>query len=142
MALPVELDIVVVHDAARPLVMADLIERTIATAAEKGAAIAAAPVVDTLKRVCDGTIVTTVEREGLWRAETPQAFVREVLVEGFERAERDGVDVTDDAMVVERMGREVGIVASERPNFKVTHPGDLAMARALVSHQRSDTGEV
>src|SRR5436190_463207 len=91
-----------------------ILGHVIATLAH-GAAIAASRVVDTLKEASGGRIVRTVDREALWRAETPQGFRRTWLAEGLAAAERDGVTVTDDAMLVERTGREVRIVESTAP---------------------------
>jgi 2-C-methyl-D-erythritol 4-phosphate cytidylyltransferase len=131
-ALPAGVDPVLVHDAARPLVEPALIDLTVAAARRFGAAVAAAPVADTLKEVASGRVVRTVDRASLWRAETPQGFRRAWLVRGLAAAARDGVEVTDDAMAVERIGRRVRVVASAAPNFKVTNAADLELARTLL----------
>ncbi len=133
-ALPADAEVVLVHDAARPLVSADAAARVAATASRDGAAILATPVTDTLKREgAGGRIAGTIPREGLWRAQTPQAFRREVLAEALARAARDGAEATDDAALLERIGIPVTLVEGDPFNFKITVPGDLALAAALLS---------
>jgi 2-C-methyl-D-erythritol 4-phosphate cytidylyltransferase len=130
--LPPEAQIVVVHDAARPLVPDDVLERVIASARAGTSAVAALPVVDTLKRVDEqGRIVETVERAQLWRAQTPQAFPREVIVEVHRRAEQDGVSATDDAALCERYGFPVVVVPGSERGMKITTEEDFARAEAL-----------
>jgi 2-C-methyl-D-erythritol 4-phosphate cytidylyltransferase len=129
--------IVVVHDAARPLVTGDLIRRVVAAAAATGAAIAALPVVDTLKRrVGDKGLVTTVDREGLWTAQTPQAFRVGLLRDAVARARADGFVGTDDASLVERLGVPVALVEGEASNFKITRAEDLGRAEEILLHAR------
>jgi 2-C-methyl-D-erythritol 4-phosphate cytidylyltransferase len=135
-ALAPGLDPVLVHDAARPLVTPALIAATAAAARRSGAAIAAHAVVDTVKEARAGRVVRTLDRGVLWAAETPQAVRRAWLEEGLSRAEREGAIVTDEAMLVERSGRAVRLVASLEPNLKVTTPSDLAVARALLAARR------
>jgi 2-C-methyl-D-erythritol 4-phosphate cytidylyltransferase len=130
--LPAGFDPVLVHDAARPLVAPALVEATATAARRHGGAIAASPVVDTIKEVRGGRVVRTVDRSRLWRAETPQAFRRAWLEVGLARAARDGFHGTDDAALVERLGRPVRVVPSEGWNLKVTTPADLEAARALL----------
>lgn len=126
-------DIVMIHDGARPFVSAALIERCVAAAVAKGAAVAGLPVRDTIKRVSDaGYVETTPERVGLWEIQTPQAFRRELILSAHGWAAGEGIEVTDDAMVVERMGRPVFVVEGERTNFKITVLDDLSMAEALI----------
>lgn len=125
-------DIIVVHDGARPFVTVDLIERVVKTAMKSGAAIAAVPVKDTIKEVVDGTVTRTVPREGLWSVQTPQAFRAELLVEAHERAEEDGFYGTDEAALVERLGRTVSIVEGSYENIKITTPEDIVIGEATV----------
>jgi 2-C-methyl-D-erythritol 4-phosphate cytidylyltransferase/2-C-methyl-D-erythritol 2,4-cyclodiphosphate synthase len=129
-ALPKETEIVVIHDGARPLVDADLINRCVEAAAASGAAIAAIPVADTLKRVTEQTIVGTVDRSGLWAAQTPQVFrlatLRRALVAS------SGEEVTDEARICEAAGIPVTVVPASLANLKVTHPEDVAVADALL----------
>ena len=138
-AVPAETEIVVVHDGARPLAPADLFDRCVATAAAQGAAIAAVPVADTLKRVADERIVGTVERDGLWAAQTPQAFQRSVLSAAIARDDGARI-VTDDASLCEACGIAVAVVPGLPANLKITRPDDLAVAEALIAGRGSEVG--
>lgn len=130
--LPEDIAIAVVHDAARPLVTDDTIDRVIAEARKGHGAIAALPVVDTLKEVDDsGHIVRTVERTRLWRAQTPQAFPRVMLERAHVEARRDKVGATDDAALVERLGLPVVVVQGSERALKITTEADFARADAL-----------
>ena len=130
--LPEDVEIVVVHDAARPLVTPATIDRVIAEARKGHGAVAALPVVDTLKRVdADGRIVETVDRAALWRAQTPQAFPREMLVRAHEAAREAGISATDDAALCERMGFPVIVVQGSERALKVTAEADFARAESL-----------
>ena len=117
-----------VHDAARPLVEVALIESVVAAAAEDGAALPVVPLVDTVKRVRDGRVVETLDREELAAAQTPQGFRLELLTAAYERAFREQLTVTDEATAVERLGHPVRIVAGSADNRKITTPEDLAWA--------------
>jgi len=129
--------LVAVHDGARPLVHPRQIERCLAAAAEHGAAILAVEVKDTLKAVDQaGTIRHTVDRQGLWQAQTPQAFRTEILCQAFAAADRDGFTGTDEASLLEHAGIPVRVVAGSETNLKVTRPGDLSMAEALLMHKQ------
>lgn len=134
-ATPPHADLVVIHDAARAFVSQDLIERTIDAAVQDGAAIAAAPAHDTVKRgkrVGEGHLVTgTIPRDEVFLAQTPQAFRRDVLAEAV-RLGRSGVEATDEAMLAEQAGHVVRIVESDEANLKVTTPRDLTLGEALV----------
>jgi 2-C-methyl-D-erythritol 4-phosphate cytidylyltransferase / 2-C-methyl-D-erythritol 2,4-cyclodiphosphate synthase len=131
-------DVVLVHDAARPFVTADLISRSIDAAAEYGAAIVAQPVRDTVKRVDgDGSrlhIVETLPRESIFLAQTPQAFRRDVLRDAVMLGQ-SGVDATDEATLAERAGHAVHIVEGTPDNVKITTPDDLAAARRRTSRE-------
>ena len=133
-ALPESCDLVLVHDAARPFVSDAVITRAIDAAAEHGAAIAAVPVSDTVKRVVrepgSPRIVETIPRETVYLAQTPQAFRREVLCDAV-RIGRAGADATDEAALAERAGHVVRVVEGDPDNWKVTTARDLdaAMAR-------------
>ena len=121
--------IVLVHDAARPFVSADLISRTIEAAAAHGAAIAAVPSKDTVKRVGrDGTITDTIPREEIYLAQTPQGFRREVLAKAIAIG-RSGVNATDEATLAERAGYTVHVVEGDPGNVKITTAADLDTAR-------------
>jgi len=130
--LPEDIAIAVVHDAARPLVTDDTIDRVIAEARKGHGAIAALPVVDTLKEVDEhGHIVRTVDRTRLWRAQTPQAFPRVMLERAHIEARRDNVGATDDAALVERLGLPVVVVQGSERGLKITTEADFAPANAL-----------
>lgn len=133
--LPSECRTVLIHDAARPLVDEGMIDRVIAEARLGHGAVAALPVVDTLKRVdADGRIVETVARTGLWRAQTPQGFPREVIERAHREAKAAGVhgEATDDAALCERIGVAVHVVRGSERAMKVTEEGDFARAEALA----------
>ncbi|HEX6644147.1 MAG TPA: 2-C-methyl-D-erythritol 4-phosphate cytidylyltransferase [Gemmatimonadales bacterium] len=134
-ALDARCRVVLVHDAARPFVERATIDAVIAAAREGSAAVAAVPVSDTLKEAGrDGIVRRTVPREGLWRAQTPQGFPRDLLVRAHEAAGA-GADATDDAILVERLGEPVRVVADSPVNFKVTTTDDLALAEAWAAAQ-------
>jgi 2-C-methyl-D-erythritol 4-phosphate cytidylyltransferase len=131
--LPAGIGIVVVHDAARPLVSDATIDGVIAAARAGRGAVAALPVVDTLKEVGeDGQIVRTVERTHLWRAQTPQAFPRALLARAHDAANRDKVVATDDAALCERLGIPVVVVRGSERAMKITDESDFARADALA----------
>jgi 2-C-methyl-D-erythritol 4-phosphate cytidylyltransferase len=131
-ALPAEVDLVAVHDAARPLVRSADVSRVVAAARQHGAALLAVPVRDTLKRVRGERVVETPPRDECWAAQTPQVFRRDWLEEGLAKAEADGFLATDDAQLVERLGLPVRVVAGDPCNLKVTLPEDLAVAEAWL----------
>jgi 2-C-methyl-D-erythritol 4-phosphate cytidylyltransferase/2-C-methyl-D-erythritol 2,4-cyclodiphosphate synthase len=124
--------VVLVHDAARPLVEVALIEEVAQAAAEAGAALPVLAVVDTVKRVRDGWVVETLDREGLASAQTPQGFRLDLLVRAYETALRERLTVTDEAMAVERMGEPVRAVPGSPRNRKITTAEDLQWAEGLV----------
>ncbi|MEW5703339.1 MAG: bifunctional 2-C-methyl-D-erythritol 4-phosphate cytidylyltransferase/2-C-methyl-D-erythritol 2,4-cyclodiphosphate synthase [Pseudomonadota bacterium] len=124
-------DYVLIHDAARPFVQAVTIERVLEALASGPAAIAAIPVSDTLKRQTEGQIIgDTVDRTGLWRAQTPQGFHFAAILEAHRKAM--GKDLTDDAAVAEAAGMPVRLVAGSEENFKVTTPEDFARAERIL----------
>jgi 2-C-methyl-D-erythritol 4-phosphate cytidylyltransferase len=129
-----ETEIVVVHDAVRPFVTEDLIERSIEGARHHGGAIVAVPMKDTPKQVGpDGMIQRTLDRSGLWLAQTPQTFRRALLWEAYRKAELGRLHATDDAALVERLGHPVGIVPGSWENIKITTPEDLVIAEAMLA---------
>jgi len=125
--------VVLVHDAARPLVDVALVEVVAREAAGAGAALPVLPLVDTVKRVRDGLVVETLDRKELGAAQTPQGFLFPLLVEAYEAAFRDGVTVTDEAMAVERLGAPVRVVPGSPRNRKITTPEDLAWAEGVLA---------
>lgn len=132
-----ETEIVVVHDAVRPFVTEDLIEQSIEAARKIGGAIVAVPMKDTPKQVGpDGQVQLTLDRAGLWLAQTPQTFRRGVLLEAYRKAEAERIRSTDDAALVERLGQKVGIVPGSWENIKITTPEDLVIAEAILASRQ------
>jgi len=125
--------VVLVHDAARPLVEIGLVEAVAREAARSGAALPVLPVVDTVKRLRGGLVVETLERGDLGAAQTPQGFRHALLVEAYEAAFRDGLTVTDEAMAVERLGAPVVAVPGSPRNRKITTPEDLEWAEGVLA---------
>jgi len=133
-ALAPHLRWVVVHDGARPLVPPALIRQTLSSAHRHGAAIAAIPSVPTVKQVRGGWVVSTLDRRSIWMVQTPQAFRRDWLEEAYKKAERQKIEATDDAHLVERLGLRVRVVCGSFKNIKITTKEDLIMAEALIRH--------
>jgi 2-C-methyl-D-erythritol 4-phosphate cytidylyltransferase len=124
--------VVLVHDAARPLVDVRLIEEVARAAEQAGAAVPVLRLVDTIKRLRDGCVVETLDREELGAAQTPQGFRFDLLVSAYEAAFRDNVTLTDEAMAVERIGAPVRAVPGSARNRKITTPEDLAWAEGVL----------
>ncbi|MBK9119269.1 MAG: 2-C-methyl-D-erythritol 4-phosphate cytidylyltransferase [Phycisphaerales bacterium] len=125
-------ELVCVHDAVRPCVLESWIDKVFAEAGKSGAAILAAPLSGTIKRVSGaGVIDETVPRAGLYEAQTPQVFRRDLLERAYAERPQD-FHPTDDAELVERLGHGVTIVPTDRRNLKITQPGDISLAAALV----------
>jgi 2-C-methyl-D-erythritol 4-phosphate cytidylyltransferase len=131
--LPEECEVALVHDAARPFVDNETIDRVVHAARGGTGAVPCLPVVDTLKLTDDGvTIARTVPREGLWRAQTPQGFPRPMIEDAYVRARREGVIATDDAALCERYGHRVIVVRGSERAMKITSEEDFARAEALA----------
>jgi 2-C-methyl-D-erythritol 4-phosphate cytidylyltransferase len=132
-------DIVLVHDAVRPLVTAEIIHDVIEAAKKYGAAIAALPAVDTVKQVertSEGAIVkATIPRAGIVLAQTPQGFHYSVIKKAFDEAAADGFTGTDEASLAERSGHEVAVVMGSPKNIKITTPGDMELAEFYLGHR-------
>jgi 2-C-methyl-D-erythritol 4-phosphate cytidylyltransferase len=132
-ALPPTVEVVLVHDAARPLVTREIIDRCVRVAEGGEGAVAGWPSVDTLKEVgADGRVLSTPDRDALWRAQTPQAFPRGPLLEAYRRAVEEGVPATDDSALFARYGGRVRMVEGSAWNLKVTHPEDVEVAELLL----------
>jgi 2-C-methyl-D-erythritol 4-phosphate cytidylyltransferase len=131
-------DIVLVHDAVRPFIAREIIENVIESAAKYGAAIAGLPAVDTIKQVertAEGAIVTsTIPRERVVMAQTPQGFRYELIKHAFDEAAQDGFIGTDEASLVERAGHKVAVVMGSPRNIKITTPSDLELAEFYVRY--------
>jgi 2-C-methyl-D-erythritol 4-phosphate cytidylyltransferase len=128
--LAADVDYVAIHDAARPCVSAEWIDQVFAAAKDRGAAILANPIVGTIKRVTDGVIVGTVPRDGLWEAQTPQVFRRDIICDAYQR--RADFQPTDEAQLLEYFGHAVWIVPTSSANLKITSHDDLRLASSLV----------
>ncbi len=132
-------DLVLVHDAVRPFVDAEIIDNVIEATVKHGAAIAAVPAVDTIKQVdrtADGALVNaTIPREHIVLVQTPQGFRFSVLKQAFDEAARDGFVGTDEASVVERMGHPVAVVMGSPRNIKITTPADLELAEFYAGQE-------
>jgi len=130
--LPDDVGVILIHDAARPLVGQGTIDRVIGAARTGRAATAALPVVDTLKETADdGRITRTLPRERLWRAQTPQGFPRDLILRAHAEARRTGATATDDAALCEQLGHEVVVVRGSERAMKVTEEEDFARVEAL-----------
>ena len=133
-ALPPDIDVVLIHDAARPLVSRGLIARVIDAVTAECGAIAALPASDTVHAVNDEQrIVSTPDRQTLWYAQTPQAFPRDQIVAAHAAAARARVSATDDAALITQNGGCVRVVPGESSNIKITVPSDLRVAEALLA---------
>jgi 2-C-methyl-D-erythritol 4-phosphate cytidylyltransferase / 2-C-methyl-D-erythritol 2,4-cyclodiphosphate synthase len=141
-ALPAGLEVIAVHDGARSLVTPAIVRATVEEALNSGAAVAAVPVKDTLKRVAKGwsLVVGTPERSEHWAAQTPQTYRAEILKDALERY-ADDADATDESQLVERAGRKVAVVPSSYENFKITTPEDLVMAEAILQSRAGGARE-
>jgi 2-C-methyl-D-erythritol 4-phosphate cytidylyltransferase len=130
------------YDAARCCVTADLVDRTIAAAAAHGAAIPACPVVGTLKQVEAGQIIRTVDRDGLYEAQTPQVFQTGLLRQAYDGLrDLDASKISDDAQLLEALGHKVSIVESDASNIKVTYASDIPLAEAILRSRPSPKPE-
>jgi 2-C-methyl-D-erythritol 4-phosphate cytidylyltransferase len=128
------MDVVLVHDAARPLVSVELIDRVISGAIENGAAVPIIPVEDTVKEIEDNRIIRTVERSKLYLAQTPQGFLFGVLQKAIKETENNHWQGTDEASLVELMQHRVIGVPGEKGNIKITSPVDLKIAEGLIEN--------
>jgi 2-C-methyl-D-erythritol 4-phosphate cytidylyltransferase len=127
-----EAEYICVHDAVRPCVLESWIDKVFAEAEKTGAALLAAPLTGTIKRVSDaGVVDATVPRAGLYEAQTPQVFRKDILLKAYDALPDDAAP-TDDAEVVERSGHPVSVVAADRRNLKITTPGDMVLAQAIL----------
>ncbi len=128
-----DIELVAVHDSARCCLTKDWLEDVILAAAKNGAAILACPVVATLKEAREKKITRTVSRQDLWEAQTPQVFVKELLKEAYAGLDKvDKSQISDDAQLVETLGREVSIVEADSSNIKITQASDVAVAEAII----------
>ena len=129
-------EIVVVHDGVRPFTTSQMIAKTVEEANHYGAAITAIPISDTIKQVTDGFVEETINRDGLWRVQTPQAFQYNLLQKAFEKAKRDSYYGTDEGALIEYLGEQVKIVSGSELNIKITHKEDLVLGEWLLSREK------
>jgi 2-C-methyl-D-erythritol 4-phosphate cytidylyltransferase len=129
-------EIVVVHDAVRPFIELEMIQRVVEAARKDGAAILGIPSVDTVKQVERQIILGTIPRERIVLAQTPQAFRYAVIREAFDRAIADGFNGTDESSLVERLGHNVTVLMGSDRNIKITKPSDLPLARLYIAQER------
>ncbi len=137
-AVSAGVEFVLVHDAVRPFVTTAMVRRVLDAAAVHGAAVVAIPMKDTVKQVGgDGLIERTVDRSGLWLAQTPQAFRRALFEEAHRQALAAGFRGTDDTQLVEQLGRPVAVVEGSGDNIKITRPEDFVIGEALLAERRN-----
>jgi 2-C-methyl-D-erythritol 4-phosphate cytidylyltransferase len=128
-----EIDLIAVHDACRCCVTEEIIDSTIAAAAKSGAALPACPVTATIKQVKDNIITKTIDRIGLYEAQTPQIFSASLLKKAYENLENlDKSKISDDTQLVEALGHKVTIVETDSSNIKITLQSDIAVAEAIL----------
>lgn len=128
-----DINYVMIHDGARPLISEQCILQSIEKVKEHKACIVAVPVKDTIKQVDDtGKVIQTPKRETLWSVQTPQTFERDLIIKAYEATHNDSIIATDDSMIVEAMGHPVYIVQGEYTNIKITTPEDLLLAEKLL----------
>ena len=137
-SLSADASYVAVHDAARPLVMPEQIERVFAVAREHGAAALAEPVTDTLKRADENRFVTgSVPRDSLYAMQTPQIFARELLERAYACVASNNLSVTDEVSAVEHLGAKLVLVPNDEWNVNITNPRDLFLAQAALARRSS-----
>jgi len=132
-SLEKDTDIVVIHDGARPLIKEKFICQSIEVAQEFGSAVLAIPSKDTLKMIQDDMLVEkTLDREKIWRAQTPQTFKYNLVFSAYQKAFQEGIYATDDAAIVERYGHKVKLIMGSEENIKITTPFDILLAQDLL----------
>jgi 2-C-methyl-D-erythritol 4-phosphate cytidylyltransferase len=132
LALSKDIDIVLIHDGVRPFISTEKIGKSIEMCKKEKAVILALPVNDTVKRVDEGYVVTTLDRDKLWIAQTPQTFEYKLILEAYKKAMEDGFTGTDDSSLVERLGFKVRVLEGESQNIKITTQEDLVLAKRIL----------
>jgi len=132
-AVPEDIDIVVIHDAVRPFITADLITECAQSALNNGAVTVMRPINETVKVISDNIVQETLDRSKLWITQTPQAFKRELIIKAHKSARTKKYTGTDDCMLVELLGYPVHIIEGNDMNIKITTPADLKIAGAILS---------
>ena len=131
-------ELICVHDAVRPFVTKNLIEKAVSGCSEHDGVIVAQPSTDTIKKVMDNQILETLQREIIWRAQTPQVFSKSALQEALKMAEEENIQGTDEASLLERIGYQVGFVEGSSLNIKITTKQDWVFAEAIYNHLKHD----
>lgn len=132
-------DVVAIHDGARPLISKETVARCVQSAMEHGSGVAAVPVIDTIKAANpEGWVLHTLDRSTLWNIQTPQAFSLSRILDCYERGEEEGVSLSDDAQLMERLGLPVKLVMGAYDNIKVTTPEDLSLVETLLGQGREE----
>lgn len=131
-ACPYSTSVVVIHDGVRPLISKEKITQSIRLCQKKRAVILAVPPKDTIKRVEEGAVITTLDREKLWLVQTPQVFEYKLILEAYEKAREDNFVATDDSVLVERLGQKVVVLEGDYRNIKITTSDDLAIAEKFL----------
>jgi len=127
--------LIAIHDGARPCISVDVIEKTIHKADKGGAAAPAVAIASTIKKIKDGIIVQTVDRENLYEIQTPQIFRAELIKAALEKAQKKSIEITDDCMAVEMLGMLVHVVDGSRRNIKITTNEDFGIAEAFLNDE-------
>lgn len=135
-ALDTDCRLVLIHDGARPFVHPDLIDRCVAESSDGRSLCVAVPARNTIKRTANGVVQETLPRAHLWEVQTPQVFPLSTIREAYALADRDGLEATDDASLVEYLGKPVWILEGSTTNIKVTYPEDISIAEALIASGR------
>lgn len=137
-AVNINCDIVLVHDGVRPFITDGIIEKSIETARDSGACIVAVRVKDTIKAVNENMeVVHTPDRDTLWAVQTPQTFRYKLLLEAYEKLRIDDMKVTDDAMLIEKLGHTVKIIEGSYENIKITTPEDLILGEGILKKREN-----
>jgi len=127
-------DTIIIHDAVRPFISKEIIQEAIKACKFHDAVVAALPAKDTIKQVMGNQIISTLPRNEIWQAQTPQVFMRSVLTEALELAQKEGIEGTDEAVLAERLGYQVGIIKGSPFNIKITTKEDWIFAEAIFAH--------
>lgn len=129
-------DVVIIHDGVRPFVPLEVLRQSVEIARMHDGALAAVPVKDTVKKVVDGLVTETPERSNIWLAQTPQTFRYGIILDAHQRAQAESFLGTDDASLLERIGKKVFVVTGNYRNIKITTPEDLILAEAFLNEAR------
>lgn len=135
-AVSEEMELVAIHDGARPFVSQELLHEVLTTAAKTGAAAPALPVIDTIKVAREGIIESTPDRSLLYAVQTPQVFEKKLIVKALEEARQNGIPLTDDCSAAEAAGAAVTLTTGSRENIKITTPFDMAMGEMILCQQQ------